>query len=440
MQTVERNKKLLSNLGISAWNSMQELTHAAIPSNKDVVLLAPTGSGKTLGFLVPVLDRLKTNEANIQCLILVPSRELALQIEQVWKKMSTGYKVSSFYGGHSMPTEIQSLSTPPALLIGTPGRIADHISRNTFTTESIHTLVLDEFDKSLALGFEDEMSYITSALTKVNKRILVSATAAVEIPAFTGITAPKVLDFINQQEPNNALSVKLVVSEEKDKIDTLFQLLCSLDGDSALIFCNHREAVERTSQLLQEKGIDSAFFHGGMEQMDRELTLTRFRNGSVTFLIATDLAARGLDIPEMKHVIHYHMSPSLEEFTHRNGRTARMLATGTAYLILHKDEPLPEYLSETPALLELPAKSPLPPPSVWTTLYISGGKKDKINKVDIVGFFSKIGKLEKGDLGMIEVKDFVSFAAVKKKKVRELLANVREQKMKGKKYRIAVAK
>jgi superfamily II DNA/RNA helicase len=440
MQTEERNQKLLSNLGIPAWNNMQVTTHAAIPNNKDVVLLAPTGSGKTLAFLVPVLERLKTNEPNVQCLILAPSRELVLQIEQVWKKMSTGFKVSSFYGGHAMPTEIQSLSTPPALLIGTPGRIADHISRNTFSSSSIHTLVLDEFDKSLALGFEDEMSYITSALTNLEKRILVSATAAVEIPAFTGITDPKVLDFISEKDDTDALSLKLVVSEEKDKIDTLFQLLCSLGGESALIFCNHREAVERTSKMLEERGIDNAFFHGGMEQMDRELTLTRFRNGSATFLVATDLAARGLDIPAMKHVIHYHLSPTEEEFTHRNGRTARMHATGTAYLIVHKDEPLPDYLSTKPEILELPDNSPLPPPSVWSTLYISGGKKEKLNKVDIVGFFSKIGKLAKEDLGLIEVKDFVSFAAVKKKKVRELLANVREQKMKGKKYRIAVAK
>ncbi len=232
----------------------------------------------------------------------------------------------------------------------------------------------------------------------------------------------------------------MVISPVKDKVDTLFQLLCYIGAEPTLIFCNHREAAERTSQGLAELGLESAFFHGGLEQLEREQTLVRFRNGSVNFLVATDLAARGLDIPSVQHIVHYHLPSTLEEFIHRNGRTARVNATGTAWLLLHREEEVPTWIPEAPVELQLPADSPLPPHPHWTTLYISGGKKDKLNKTDIAGFFFKIGNLEKGDLGMIEVKDHVSFAAVKRNKVKGFLHTIGEQKMKGKKYKIAVAK
>lgn len=430
------DKQILSNLGITTWNDMQQQTHAAIAKHDDVLLLSPTGSGKTLAYLVPVLHLLKKKKG-VQCLVLVPSRELALQIEQVWKKMSTGYKVNSFYGGHPLLTEMQNLSDPPALLIGTPGRIADHLSRESFDTDSIHTLVLDEFDKSLSLGFEEEMSFIISKLGHIKKRVLVSATDAVEIPEFTGVNNLVTLQFLKENTIEDKLELKLVISEQKDKIGCLFDLLCYLGAEPTLIFCNHREATERTSKLLADEGIENLFFHGGMEQMEREQVLTRFRNGSTYFLVATDLAARGLDIPDVKNVIHYHLPGTEEEFIHRNGRTARMQATGTAYLILSKEERLPDYLSEAPETLTVPQNYPIPDLPEWTTVYISGGKKDKLNKVDIVGFFSKVGGLQKGELGMIEVKDHISYAAVNRHRVKELLRNVREQKMKGQKYRIA---
>ena len=432
-------KEILSRLNIDSLNQMQEAAYAVICKEKDILLLSATGSGKTLGFLLPILNCLKKNAKGIQCLVLVPSRELALQTEQVWRTMTTGYKVNACYGGHDIETEINNLAEPPALLIGTPGRIMDHITRNTFSVDTLTTLVLDEFDKSLSLGFEEEMSFIIGKLPRLQKRILVSATPAVNIPVFTGVQNPAILDFI-AESPTSGLDLKMVISDEKDKLNTLFQLLCHIGAESTLIFCNHREAVERISKHLTERGVDNAFFHGGLEQMEREQTLTRFRNGSVYFLVATDLAARGLDIPSVKHIIHYHLPGTAEEFIHRNGRTARMHATGTAYLLMHKDEQLPTWLPEAPPLLTLPLDGPIPKATTWTTIYISGGKKDKINKTDIVGYFLKAGGLEKTELGMIEVKDHISFAAVKKNKVKELLHKVQNEKMKGKKYKVAIAR
>ena len=431
---------LLLNLGIENLNEMQISAHETILNDNNVLLLAPTGSGKTLAFLLPIFELLDEYVAGVQCLILVPSRELGLQIEQVWKKMGTNYKVNACYGGHSIETEIKNLSNPPAVLIGTPGRIMDHIDRGTFKVDRIQTLVLDEFDKSLQLGFHEQMSFIIGKLSKLNKRILVSATSGIEIPKYTRVINPTILDFIPSEDENVNLSMKMVISNEKDKIGSLFHLICSLKSQSALIFCNHRDAAERISEALNEKGIYATYYHGGMDQDERERALIQFRNGSVSYLVTTDLAARGLDIPEMKHVIHYHLPSKEEEFTHRNGRTARMLASGTAYIISHESEKKQEYINYNMPVLSVVTNITLPKPPEFQTIYISGGKKNKLNKIDIVGFFSQKGKLEKDDLGLIEVKDFISFAAVKFNKVKDLLSNISEEKMKGKKFKIEVAR
>jgi len=440
MNNYPHSTNLLLNLAIESLNEMQEMAQDAILNDANVLLLSPTGSGKTLAFLLPIFEMLQPEINVVQCLILVPSRELGLQIEQVWKKMGTDFKVNVCYGGHSIDTEIKNLSNPPSVLIGTPGRIADHIERGTFKMDAIQTLVLDEFDKSLQLGFHEQMSFIISKLNKLNKRVLVSATSDIEIPKYTHVVNPTVLDFIPTEEVNSNLTLKMVVSKEKDKINTLFNLICSLKSQSAIIFCNHRESAERISDTLNEKGIFSTYYHGGMDQDERERALIQFRNGSISYLVTTDLAARGLDIPEMNHVIHYHLPSKEDEFTHRNGRTARMLASGTAYIVAHESEKKMDYIDYKTTVLNVDAATTLPKAPEFQTIYVSGGKKNKLNKIDIVGFFSQKGKLEKGDLGLIEVKDFISFAAVKCKKVKEFLSNIRDEKMKGKKFKIEVAR
>jgi len=441
MNKKHHSNNILLNLGIESLNEMQEVAQDVILNDNNVLLLSPTGSGKTLAFLLPIFEMLQPEILSVQCLILVPSRELGLQIEQVWKKMGTDYKVNVCYGGHSIDTEIRNLSNPPAILIGTPGRIADHIDKGTFRLDKIQTLILDEFDKSLQLGFHEQMSFIIGKLSKLNKRVLVSATSDIEIPKYTRVVNPTILDFIPTEEKEESnLVTKMVVSKEKDKLGSLFNLICSLKSQSAIVFCNHRDAAERISDTLNEKGIYSVYYHGGMDQEERERALIQFRNGSMSYLITTDLAARGLDIPEMKHVIHYHLPLKEDEFTHRNGRTARMQATGTAYVIAHESEKKMDYLDYGMEVLDVETAATLPKPPEFQTIYISGGKKNKLNKIDIVGFFSQKGKLEKGDLGLIEVKDFISFAAVKYNKVKDLLHHVKDEKMKGKKFKIEVAR
>ena len=441
MNQKHHSNNILLNLGIENLNEMQVAAQETILGDNNILLLSPTGSGKTLAFLLPIFEMLKPEMLSVQCLILVPSRELGLQIEQVWKKMGTDYKVNVCYGGHSIETEIKNLSNPPAVLIGTPGRIADHIDRGTFRLDKIETLILDEFDKSLQLGFHEQMSFIIGKLSKLNKRVLVSATSDIEIPKYTRVINPTILDFIpNEEEETSNLATKMVISKEKDKMGSLFNLICSLKSQSAIVFCNHRDAAERISDTLNEKGIYAVYYHGGMDQDERERALIQFRNGSVSYLITTDLAARGLDIPEMKHVIHYHLPLKEDEFTHRNGRTARMQASGTAYLIVNESEKKLDYVDYGMEVLKVENATTLPKPPEFQTIYISGGKKNKLNKIDVVGFFSQKGKLEKGDLGLIEVKDFISFAAVKFNKVKDLLHNIKDEKMKGKKFKIEVAR
>lgn len=431
-------KKALENLKITALNEMQ---HAALnaAAKSDMILLSPTGSGKTLGFLLPVLDLLDVNIPLVQVLILVPSRELALQIEQVFKTIGSGFKVNCCYGGHATKIEKNNLIQPPAVLIGTPGRIAYHLRNENFKTEAIHTLILDEFDKALEFGFQNDMANIIVELPNLKKRILTSATKMEEIPAFTGVTNPTVINFLDNKTNIPDLKLKAVISPAADKLDTLFSLICKIGNKPTLVFCNHREAVDRISNLLWDRGIVHDIFHGGMEQDDRERALLKFRNGSHSLLITTDLASRGLDIPEIEYVVHYQLPHNEEAFLHRNGRTARMHAKGTSYLILTEDEKL-KYLTQQPEIEGLPTKIVLPELTPWATLYIAAGKKDKVNKVDIVGLLLQKGKLAKEDLGLIEVLDHSSYAAVKRTKIEQVAGMIKGEKIKNKKVKIEISR
>jgi len=428
----------LKRLNITALNEMQETAVKHGKLGQDILLIAPTGSGKTLAFLLPLLTSLKADVKGVQALILVPSRELALQIEQVFKQMGTPFKVNCCYGGHAVRVEKNNLAHPPAVLIGTPGRIAYHLDNQNFDESFVETLVLDEFDKSLEFGFEKDMSYIIGSLYSLKQRILTSATKMEEIPAFVKLDKPIAIDFSKNAQVKPDLKLKKITALAADKLDAVFKLLSKIGSKNTLVFCNHRETVDRISELLFENGLGHDVFHGGMEQFDREKALLKFRNGSHKILITTDLAARGLDIPEVEYIVHYQLPYTEDSYIHRNGRTARMNAKGTAYVVLTPEENY-KYLPENIEEEDLSKKYKLPEVSDWVTLYIPNGKKDKINKVDIVGVFLKKGELEKDDLGLIEVKDSASYVAVKRSKVERLLKVLSNEKIKGKKLKLEIA-
>ena len=429
---------IYEKLQIQEMNQMQKSTFQASENEQDIILLSPTGSGKTLAFLFPVLRNLQKDISGIQAIILVPARELALQIEQVFKNMGTDFKVTICYGGHDKKIEINNLTQAPAVLIGTPGRIVYHLKNNNFEPKTIKTLVLDEFDKALELGFEEDMNFIISSLKNISQRFLTSATSMDNIPKFVGLDNEKTINFLKLGEAKPNIQLKKVMTIPEEKLETLFKLICKIGNKRTLIFCNHRDAVDRISELLREKGIDRETFHGGMEQDERERALLKFRNDSTRILITTDLASRGLDIPEVESIVHYQLPPKEDAFIHRNGRTARMHAKGFAYLIMTEEEIFPFIKGNTPEEnitenYRIPAKTP------FQTIYISAGKKDKVNKVDIVGYLIKKGELAKEDVGIIEVKDTTSYVAVARNKVKDVLKKLANEKLKGKKIKMEIA-
>jgi len=426
-------------MGIELLNPMQLAALEANEKEQDIILLSPTGSGKTLAYLLPVLMSLNPEIQKVQALIIAPSRELAQQIEQVWRSMSTGFKVNTCFGGRPSNAEKRELLVPPALLIGTPGRLQDHIERENFEVDAIRVLVLDEFDKSLEMGFTEQMETIIKSLPSINKRILTSATDSVAIPPFTGIQNSLKLDFSEKNNELKRLKIFSVKGDSNDKMDLLYKLLCYLGNDSSLIFCNQRDTVEKVNAYLTSRKLANEFFHGKLEQPERERALSKFRNGSCTTFISTDLASRGLDIPEIKNIIHFDLPVRNDEFVHRNGRTARMKAEGSAFLLLAVNEEIPDFISVNPESFILPKLTSAPPKPEWSTLYIGKGKKDKLSKMDVVGFMFKKGQLAKEELGMVEVKDYYSFVAIKINKVKDVLRLVENEKIKNMKTKIEIA-
>ena len=432
----------LASLKIEALNPMQEASIETWKEGKDLILLSPTGTGKTLAYLLPLLETLKPEEKGVQAVVLVPSRELALQIDQVFKSMNTPYKVMSCYGGRPAMEEHRTMKgVQPSVIIGTPGRMNDHLSKQNFDASTVRTLVIDEFDKCLEFGFQEEMATVIGQLPKLERRFLLSATDSEEIPQFTGLNRTTKLNFLNEEKPlSERIHIYKVLSPIKDKLETLYKLLCTLGSKSTLVFCNHRESVERVGKYLQAQKFPCGIFHGGMEQEDRERSLYKFRNGSCHVLVSTDLAARGLDIPDIDNIVHYHLPIQEDGYIHRNGRTARWEAEGNSYVILHGEEILPTYIREEPEIFELPEVTPKPSQPEFVTLYIGKGKTDKINKIDIVGFLFKKGNLNKDEVGRIDVKDHYAFAAISRKKARQALNLIRNEKIKGVKTIIEEAK
>lgn len=427
--------EILEKLGITSLNPMQKAAGKAIVHNNEVVLLSPTGTGKTLAFLLPVIDSLDVDIEEVQVIILVPSRELAIQIEQVTREMGAGFKANAVYGGRAFSKDKTELNHPPAILIGTPGRVADHLRRETFNINRIRFLVLDEFDKSLEVGFEGEMKEIIQALPAVEKRILTSATRGIGIPHFAGVQDPVTVDFLETGRPE--LEIKTLVSPDRNKLKTLKDLLEKTGSLPGIIFCNFKDSITEVSEFLQQNNIPHSSFYGGMEQKDRERALIKFRNGTHRLLLATDLAARGIDVPEIGFIIHYQLPHKKEEFTHRNGRTARMNKSGIAYVLKWEKEALPAFIDPS-TIIEKEQFTPEynEPAGEWVTLFISGGRKDKISKGDIAGLFLKQGNLKKEELGEIELKQdcaFVSVPSAKAGKIAEVLNN---SKLKKKKVRI----
>ena len=430
--------KILKKLRISELNEMQQhAAEAILCSDGDVVLLSPTGTGKTLAYLLPLIQQLDATSDDVQALVVVPGRELALQSDTVLRDMGSGIRSASCYGGRATMDEHRKLKeVNPQIIFGTPGRLNDHLDKENINRYHIRWLVIDEFDKCLAMGFHQEMQKLIKSLPALQRRILLSATNAEQIPQFVNMAKKGTLvDFLPEEEQTSErVTLYQVKSPQKDKLETLRNLLLGFGDESSIVFLNYRDSVERVNNYLTEQGFVTSFFHGGLEQKQREAALYRFSNGSANVLVATDLASRGLDIPDIQNIIHYHMPESEEGYIHRVGRTARWDKQGRAFFITDPEEHIPEYVEgniEEYSLPSLPREGQGVSLPRMATLYIGKGKKDKVSKGDIVGFLCKKGGLQADEIGRIDVNDRYTYVAVKREKLQQVIRQTQGEKIKG---------
>lgn len=427
-------EKILQKLHIEALNAMQEATADAIlHTDKDIVVLAPTGSGKTLAYLLPLVSRLDAAADELQAVVIVPGRELALQSNDVFQSMGCGLRSMALYGGRATMDEHRALrKARPQVVFATPGRLNDHLDKGNLSAEHVVWLVIDEFDKCLRMGFRAEMEKALKSLTAVRRRLLLSATDAEEMPTFVRMGRTQRVDYLpDDEQTSDRIGLFTVQSPQRDKLETLRRLLCSFGDASSIVFMNFRDGVERVCEYLRREGFVVSEFHGGKEQREREESLHRFANGSANVLVGTDLAARGLDIPGVENIVHYNLPLGEDEYIHRVGRTGRWEATGRAFLLLGPDEQVPDYVKEPTEVFSLPQSVAAVPKPRMATLYVGKGKKDKLSKGDILGFLCKTCGLDGSDIGRIDIYERFCYVAVRRQLWREVVEKARGAKIKG---------
>ena len=424
-KTIIENIK--SRLGIEQLNEMQQALISSDAPN--IILTSPTGSGKTLAFACRMFKSLRTACGEVQAIVIAPSRELVMQIESVIRPIATGYKTMALYGGHSMADERNSLTPTPDIVIATPGRLLDHMQRKQLQAEKLRVLVLDEYDKSLQLGFEQEMKRIVGRIGFIGNTILTSATKLDVIPEYLPLSKATHMDFTMEETPRERTQIAEVHSFTRDKLDTLTALLQTFSANErSIVFVNHRESAERVYKHLHNAKLASTLYHGALDQQQRAMAIDLFANGTANILVATDLAARGLDV-------------DFQAWTHRNGRTARMNANGMVWAITSEADNIPEYITFDREFQPNPiAQSTDTNQNRVATLYISAGKKEKISKGDVAGFIAASAVTESTEIGKIMIHDHHAVVAIPAIKACETAKALNSIKLKGKKVRVSIVR
>ncbi len=433
--------QLKDRLGIDELNYIQNAMLPLATKQGHVILYSPTGSGKTLAFLVPLLATVDKRAAT-QGVIISPTRELALQTHEIIKKIVLDVKVVVCYGGHSIVDEINSLSVTPEIIVATPGRLVDLLNRHSVSLRQVTFLVIDEFDKILELGFEEDIAKINSFLPRnIGKAIMTSATKFDEMPKYNCLADAITFDFLSKQQvsPIKISVTAISGSAGITKTDLLKDRLLSLPDEKTIVFANQRDTVELIYATLHKTGFCCEFLHGKLTQLEREKSIALFENGTYNILVTTDLGARGIDFKDVVNVIHFDCPTDSESFTHRNGRTARYGKSGNVFIISDEATTVPAYIKVD--AFENIGDAPKAKPSRTNiqTLHFKAGRKEKISKKDILGFLLKTLNISADNIGIINVYDHYALAALKGIDAKSTLKTLNATKIKGQKVRITLA-
>jgi len=451
----------LAELNFTQPTPVQALVLGPALDLQDVAGQAPTGSGKTAAYGLAILAQVDPAAKAVQAIVLVPARELALQVRDALKGLgkylpAPGLRVAALYGGHAMRDEVQTLQQTPHVVVATPGRLLDHLEKRNIIPNQLKVLVLDEADKLLDLKFQEEMATIISRLPRRRQTLLFSATMPDKVMGLVRdyLTRPRMLKAaggLNGEITGDALPASLslrghVLNAVEEKPAALYHLLQQPGTGQTLIFANTRDKVEELAQFLRGRGVAAEVLHGKLPQPERDKALMKLRNNSAQALVATDVAARGIDVPALDTVIQYDLPHDAETFQHRAGRTARAGVAGTAHLLATPPEQtrVQSWPSAQAAQWARLKPAPLPPANAANklprpetiTLHVTAGKKHKVSAHDLVGAFVKVGGLEHHTVGRIEVFDFYSYVAVPRKQAAELLEKLNGAKIKGVKVRV----
>jgi len=432
--------KTLHTLGFTKMSDIQGKAINPILEGKDILAQSKTGSGKTLAFGIPSVMSVDTTNNKPQTIIITPTRELAEQIAVELRKVATykaNLKILTLYGGVPLRMQADSLAKGAHILIGTPGRIQDHLVKETLVLDSIKTLVLDEADRMLDMGFYDEIIKIGSNMPKAKQTLLFSATfpQKIEKLAKALLKQPITIKVDTILEANK---INEVVYESADKFKTLSTLIQSHKPESLLVFCNTKAEVISLADRLHQRGHSVIELHGDLDQRERNEAVLLFSNGSKRILVATDVASRGLDIKDIELVINYDLPFDKEVYTHRIGRTGRADAMGTALSIYgHNDSEKCAYITSrarTGEMKELRVDAAFKMVSLYDTLGINGGKKTKLRAGDILGALCKEIGIENTMIGKITITDTRSYVALHHTVIDKVYKAFKRVKIKKKKY------
>jgi len=448
--TLSLNQSMLDNLDSLGYREMTAIQSQSLPlilSGKDVIAKAKTGSGKTAAFAIGLLSKLNVTLFQVQALVLCPTRELADQVSKEIRRLARftrNIKVLTLCGGMPFGPQLASLDHGAHIVVGTPGRIHEHLRKNSLQLSRLNTLVLDEADRMLEMGFEDAINAVVEKLPDHRQTLLFSATYPDSIAQMSAHFQRKPIEVRAEAVHNDQhIEQHFYEVDKQEKRQALDQLLRHFQPGSAVVFCNTKKAAQEIADYLYEQGHRAVALHGDLEQRQRDQTLVLFANGSRTVLVATDVAARGLDVKELSMVINYDVTRDAEVHVHRIGRTGRAGQKGLALSLFTVQEAyritaIEDYLQCEITVESLPDRglehSPVEPDVI--TLCIDGGRKNKVRPGDLLGALTGEGGIDGKQVGKIDCFDFCTYVAIKKNDVDKALKKLQQDKIKGKKFKV----